>query len=87
MNVAVAILLSAGLPGRHIAACQDGCMGKNTAVRRLDLGYFIRPASETGGSPAPLPLANRPGPAAATTTLREDWAWQQPSDRGAGCRR
>lgn len=24
-------------------------MGKNTAVRRLDLGYFIRPASETGG--------------------------------------
>ncbi|QIP88094.1 N-acyl homoserine lactonase family protein [Streptomyces sp. Tu 2975] len=25
-------------------------MGKNTAVRRLDLGYFIRPASETDGS-------------------------------------
>ncbi|GLP66381.1 N-acyl homoserine lactone hydrolase [Streptomyces sp. TUS-ST3] len=24
-------------------------MGKNTAVRRLDLGYFIRSASETGG--------------------------------------
>ncbi|OIJ63853.1 N-acyl homoserine lactonase family protein [Streptomyces mangrovisoli] len=24
-------------------------MGKNTAVRRLDLGYFVRPASETGG--------------------------------------
>ncbi|MFD5429475.1 N-acyl homoserine lactonase family protein [Streptomyces sp. NPDC127084] len=24
-------------------------MGKNIAVRRLDLGYFIRPASETGG--------------------------------------
>ncbi|MET9865025.1 N-acyl homoserine lactonase family protein [Streptomyces sp. NPDC006386] len=24
-------------------------MGKNAAVRRLDLGYFIRPASETGG--------------------------------------
>jgi glyoxylase-like metal-dependent hydrolase (beta-lactamase superfamily II) len=24
-------------------------MGKNSAVRRLDLGYFIRPASETGG--------------------------------------
>ncbi|MGW1378395.1 MBL fold metallo-hydrolase [Streptomyces sp. NPDC002446] len=23
--------------------------GKNTPVRRLDLGYFIRPASETGG--------------------------------------
>ena len=26
-----------------IVACQDGGMGKNTAVRRLDLGYFIRP--------------------------------------------
>ncbi|MGW1028141.1 N-acyl homoserine lactonase family protein [Streptomyces sp. NPDC002577] len=25
-------------------------MGQNTAVRRLDLGYFIRPASETGGA-------------------------------------
>ncbi len=25
-------------------------MGKNTPVRRLDLGYFIRPASEAGGS-------------------------------------
>ncbi|MEU0034317.1 MULTISPECIES: N-acyl homoserine lactonase family protein [unclassified Streptomyces] len=24
-------------------------MGKNSAIRRLDLGYFIRPASETGG--------------------------------------
>lgn len=24
-------------------------MEKNTAVRRLDLGYFVRPASETGG--------------------------------------
>ncbi|MBR8642368.1 N-acyl homoserine lactonase family protein [Streptomyces tuirus] len=24
-------------------------MGKNAAVRRLDLGYFVRPASETGG--------------------------------------
>ncbi|MFD9869445.1 N-acyl homoserine lactonase family protein [Streptomyces niveus] len=24
-------------------------MGKNMTVRRLDLGYFIRPASETGG--------------------------------------
>ncbi|MFI0895716.1 N-acyl homoserine lactonase family protein [Streptomyces sp. NPDC020983] len=24
-------------------------MGKNVAVRRLDLGYFVRPASETGG--------------------------------------
>ncbi|MDH6521711.1 N-acyl homoserine lactone hydrolase [Streptomyces sp. SAI-135] len=24
-------------------------MGKNMSVRRLDLGYFIRPASETGG--------------------------------------
>lgn len=24
-------------------------MGNNTSVRRLDLGYFIRPASETGG--------------------------------------
>ncbi|MGN9793005.1 N-acyl homoserine lactonase family protein [Streptomyces sp. OZ13] len=24
-------------------------MGMNTAVRRLDLGYFVRPASETGG--------------------------------------
>lgn len=24
-------------------------MGKNMAVRRLDLGYFVRPASETGG--------------------------------------
>ncbi|GAA2095642.1 N-acyl homoserine lactonase family protein [Actinomadura alba] len=24
-------------------------MGKNTAVRRLDLGYFIRPAPESGG--------------------------------------
>jgi glyoxylase-like metal-dependent hydrolase (beta-lactamase superfamily II) len=24
-------------------------VGKNMAVRRLDLGYFIRPASETGG--------------------------------------
>ncbi|WP_217168051.1 N-acyl homoserine lactonase family protein [Streptomyces sp. AC512_CC834] len=24
-------------------------MGKNTAVRRLDLGYFVRPASQTGG--------------------------------------
>ncbi|MFG3014156.1 N-acyl homoserine lactonase family protein [Streptomyces cinerochromogenes] len=27
-------------------------MGKNTAVHRLDLGYFVRPAAETGG---PLP--------------------------------
>ncbi|MER5184188.1 N-acyl homoserine lactonase family protein [Streptomyces sp. NPDC002896] len=25
-------------------------MGQNMAVRRLDLGYFIRPASETGGA-------------------------------------
>lgn len=24
-------------------------MGKNTAVHRLDLGYFVRPAAETGG--------------------------------------
>ncbi len=24
-------------------------MSKQTAVRRLDLGYFVRPASETGG--------------------------------------
>ncbi|MEU3225422.1 N-acyl homoserine lactonase family protein [Streptomyces sp. NPDC006976] len=24
-------------------------MGKNSAVRRLDLGYFVRPASEAGG--------------------------------------
>ncbi|MFI0240203.1 N-acyl homoserine lactonase family protein [Streptomyces sp. NPDC016845] len=24
-------------------------MGKNTAVRRLDLGYFVRPAAEAGG--------------------------------------
>ncbi|MFF3745838.1 MBL fold metallo-hydrolase [Streptomyces kronopolitis] len=29
-------------------------MANDTAVRRLDLGYFIRPASETGG---PLPRA------------------------------
>ncbi|MBB1259236.1 N-acyl homoserine lactonase family protein [Streptomyces alkaliterrae] len=25
-------------------------MGKNTVVRRLDLGYFVRPASEAGGT-------------------------------------
>ncbi|WP_046503330.1 N-acyl homoserine lactonase family protein [Streptomyces odonnellii] len=25
-------------------------MGKNVAVRRLDLGYFVRPEAETGGS-------------------------------------
>lgn len=33
--------------------CHDDGMGNTlgkTAVRRLDLGYFIRPASETGGS-------------------------------------
>lgn len=24
-------------------------MANNTAIRRLDLGYFVRPASETGG--------------------------------------
>ncbi|MFI2211679.1 N-acyl homoserine lactonase family protein [Streptomyces sp. NPDC020141] len=27
-------------------------MGSNTAVRRLDLGYFVRPAAEAGGSRA-----------------------------------
>jgi N-acyl homoserine lactone hydrolase len=35
-------------------------MGKNAAVRRLDLGYFIRPASETGGAqPRVEPLVVR----------------------------
>lgn len=28
---------------------EDNCMRKKMAVRRLDLGYFIRPASEVGG--------------------------------------
>lgn len=32
-----------------LVSCQAGRMGRNMAVRRLDLGYFIRPASETGG--------------------------------------
>ena len=32
-------------------------MGKDSAVRRLDLGYFIRPASETGtGQPRVEPV-------------------------------
>lgn len=36
-------------PGTGTAACQDDRMGSSIAVRRLDLGYFVRPASETGG--------------------------------------
>lgn len=38
-----------GPAGSRTAAREDDCMGKNMAVRRLDLGYFIRPASEVGG--------------------------------------
>lgn len=36
-------------PGMGTAACHDDRMDNSTAVRRLDLGYFVRPASETGG--------------------------------------
>ena len=32
-----------------MAACQHELMSERTALRRLDLGYFVRPASETGG--------------------------------------
>jgi glyoxylase-like metal-dependent hydrolase (beta-lactamase superfamily II) len=34
---------------RQGTTCHDGGVGKNMAMLRLDLGYFIRPASETGG--------------------------------------
>jgi N-acyl homoserine lactone hydrolase len=33
-----------------MAAWQHDPMSEQTALRRLDLGYFVRPASETGGS-------------------------------------
>lgn len=41
--------LPADSPGPDVAACHDDRMGNDTAVRRLDLGFFVRPAAETGG--------------------------------------
>ncbi|EDY52266.1 beta-lactamase domain-containing protein [Streptomyces clavuligerus] len=38
-----------GKPAGLRAVRQDGRMGENMAVRRLDLGYFVRPVAETGG--------------------------------------
>jgi glyoxylase-like metal-dependent hydrolase (beta-lactamase superfamily II) len=40
--------MSAAPAARKIATCQDWWM-RNIPVRRLDLGYFVRPAGETGG--------------------------------------